>query len=200
MKKLMFITFLAVILAACAPATTPAPTEISIPTFTPVPPTFTPTVVAIMPTPLPTQPPFPMITPDAIQVERWREIEKELAKNILPTFPIDSVICEWDILGRSEQKVYVYAICASVAGSDRFPVVIHFRADGTIQNVEIPGRALEWFPDINRMFPLEIQEKFSFYSAFSIRYTEILNHLRYRFDHPEEPPLIVLSATSTSTP
>jgi hypothetical protein len=214
MKAKIIIAFLVITLAACAQTNTTdiqntavaiVQTGIALTqtTMTTATPTNTPTALptaTTTPTLIPTMPSPPILTPDAIQVEKWKEIEKELAKGILPMFPIETVLCEWDILGRSEQKVYVYAICASLAGSDRFPVVMHFRADGSIQNVEIPRRASEWSSDINRMFPLEIQEKFSFYSAFSIRYTEILNHLRYRLYHPEEPPLVVLSAASTSTP
>jgi hypothetical protein len=171
-------------------------TQTAAPTATP---TNTPTALltaTTTPTLIPTQPSVPIITPDTVQVERWKEIEKELAKNILPMNPIESVICEWDILGNSEQKVYVYAICASLAGDDSFPVVIHFRTDGSIHNMEIPRRASEWFPDINRMFPVEIQAKFRLYTYSEI-YTDMLNHLRYRFNHPEEPPLVILSATPT---
>jgi hypothetical protein len=169
-------------------------TQTAMPTVTPTnTPTALPTATTT-PTSIPTQPSVPIITPDAIQVEKWKEIEKELAKNILPMDSVESVLCEWDILGRSEQKVYVYAICASLAGDDSFPVVIHFRADGSIHNVEIPHRASEWSSNINRMFPKEIQAKFKLY-VYSERYAEMLNHLRFRLYHPEEPPLVVLSAT-----
>ncbi|MFZ5880430.1 MAG: hypothetical protein ACOY0R_13755, partial [Chloroflexota bacterium] len=85
MKKAMFIAFLAVTLAACAPATQPMNqqgtaiavvltdhflTETALPTATPPPPTVTPTATAVvfLSTPPPTQPPVPILTPDAIQV------------------------------------------------------------------------------------------------------------------------------------
>jgi hypothetical protein len=62
--------------------------------------------------------------------------------------------------------------------------------------VEVPERGSP--SDIDRMFPKEVQMKFSLYTGNSIftgRLREMYNHLIYRETHPEEPPLIVLSAT-----
>ena len=153
-------------------------------------------------TPLPPQPTIAFITPDAIQVERWREYEVALAQGILPMFPFESILCEWDILGRSGQEVYVWALCAFPnKGDDMRPVVIHLEADGSIRDVEIPKRGSS--SDISRMFPEEVQAKFSLYtgnSLFDGRLKEMLNHLIYRETHPEEPPLVVLLATWTPSP
>lgn len=175
---------------------------ISLSTETPVPvaisPTFVPTSasIAITPSPLPTQPVILIITPDHVQVERWREYEDALVKSILPTFSSESILCEWDILAQSGQEVYVWAVCASSNVSDWRPAVIHLGADGSVRSVEIPKRGSS--SDINRMFPEEVQMKFSLYtgnSLFDGRLKEMLNHLDYRETHPEEPPLIVLAAT-----
>ncbi len=204
MKKIMFITFLAIMLAACGPATTLAPTETPVPTFTPVPPTATPTIMAILPTPLPTQLTIPMITPDAIQVERWKEYQTELAKRVLSDsgadFPYyETAVCEWDILGRSGQEVYVWAICSAPGIGGDTPAAISLVIDGSIQKVKVPGHGSSAEANIQRMFPADVREKIVLYSSLSShgpgRVNELILHLQYRVAHPEELPLIVLSTT-----
>lgn len=158
-------------------------------------PTATPQATLI-----PTLPPPPILTPDAVQIERWREYETALAKSILPMFEY-MVLCEWDILGRSEQEVYVWATCQVPVGNDSRPAVIRLGLDGSIQEVEVPRRGHS--SNVDELFPKEIQEKFSFYAlgaTFDGRRKEMYDHLVYRETHPEEPPLIILSAMPTLTP
>jgi hypothetical protein len=211
-RRYLWMVFL-MFLAACgkqAVAQTPEPPF----TQTAVLPTPVPTTVLassfpttifipaiITPSPLPTQPTIPVITPDATQVEMWKEYEDGLVQSILPTYSFESILCEWDILAQSGQEVYVWAVCASSNVSDWRPAVIHLEVDGSVHSVEIPKRGSS---DINRMFPEEAQVKFSFYTGGPLygRLKEMLDHLNYRATHPEEPPLIVLLAmpTPTSTP
>ena len=203
MKSRLFIALLTLTLASCAPAPTPAPTGTALPataTFTPVPatitPTFTPGFTPPPPTPLPPTPTFPpIITPDAIQVEQWKEYEAALAKGILPTYTFETILCEWDLLARSGQQIYVWAACASPNVSDWRPAVIHLGFDGSFRSVEVPKRNQAF---VDKLFPKEVQAKFSLYtgdSLFTGRLRELLNHVRFREIHPEEPPLIILSAT-----
>jgi hypothetical protein len=207
MKKTLFITVLTTVLVACAPATTPVPTETPIPTFTPVPPTSTPTLdFALVPaTIMPTQTPIPFITPDAIQVERWKEYQAELAKLVLANhssqkFPFyKTALCEWDILGRSNQEVYVWAECTFPGTSGRGPAVIYLEVNGSIRDVKyaFPGPSRD--VTISRLFPEDIQAKI--YAYFSSAWSkELGRHLTYRLTHPEEPPLIVLSVIPAITP
>jgi hypothetical protein len=63
-----------------------------------------------------------MITPDPVQVERWKEYQTELAKSLLSFLPPEEVLCEWEILGRSDQKVYVWAVCTSIISSGTSPI------------------------------------------------------------------------------
>lgn len=163
-----------------------------------LPPTVTPTATVTYPTPspYPTQKPLPIFTPDAIQVERWKEYQTELAKNLLSFLPSEAVLCEWDILGQFDQGIFAWAVCEGVSGGTSAPkistpVVIRFEADGAVQNVEHPKH---WSQDIQRMFPAEIQEKFDYYNFG--RASELSQHIEWRRTHPEEPPLVVLSATS----
>lgn len=166
--------------------------------------TTTPTVTIeyVLPTPYPTQPPPPIFTPDTIQVERWEEYQTELIKVILSGYDpalYDSALCEWDILGRSLQEVYVWAYCATLGeGSGSFPTAIYLEADGAIRNVRVAGYKGPFF-DLE-LFPADVQEKCGLYtgdSRFNGRVNEMKNHLHLRLAHPEIPPLVVLSATPT---
>ena len=141
MKNALLVVFLVSILTACthtqpnitdiqnnaatAAWTSVALTLQALPTSTP-PPTSTPTAIEYTPSSVPTQPlPPPILTPDAIQVERWKEYQTELAKVIFSVAPSRSerkytsedykdALCEWDILGQSDQEIYIWAACRSV--------------------------------------------------------------------------------------
>jgi hypothetical protein len=209
-----FWVVLPVLLSACGQQAIALPTETPIPTVASPAPVPTSTFIPVtdiptpLPTPLPTLPIIPMITPDAIQVERWKEYEDALARTLLSFLPREEVICEWDILGRSDQKVYVWAVCTNIISSGTSPIsgteifsspsipaVIHLGEDGSVQSVEIPGAGSDYARDISRMFPLDVQEEFNRYHFGRAR--EMLEHAAWRRTHPEEPPLIVLSATPT---
>ena len=190
--KLLWIVILLVTLSACGQQAVALPTETPIPRV--VSPTSVPTStfipVTITPSPLPTQPIISMITPDSIQVERWKEYQTALAKNIHADLPPEEVLCEWDILGRSGNDVYVWAVCKGKLSSASLPMVIHLESDGSVLSVEIPAN---WSRDIPRLFPTDVIEKFAHYQAG--RAGELIEHIDWRRSHPEEPPLIVLSAT-----
>lgn len=174
-----------------------------------------------IPTSLPTQPIIPIITPDAIQMERWKEYQAELAKVVLSSNPeighdlavSKDALCEWDILGQSGPKIYVYVVCVIAAGNGdmRKPAIIYLEPDGSIQKVQLPepkagnSEIFDYDP-----FPVDVQGKFCYYfdpfpsdlprcpnsSMYSSPRLDILyTHLKYRIIHPEEPPLIVLLAT-----
>ena len=194
--KLLFVVILLVTISACGKQTVALPTETPIPTV--VSPTFIPTSTIlpppdiVLPTITPTRPGETLITPDAIQVERWMEYQTALAKNVHAHLPPEEVLCEWEILGRSGNDVYVWAVCKGGDSSGSVPVVIHLEANGAIQSAE---RAKNWSRDIPRLFPPDVIEKFAHYQGG--RAGELIEHIEWRRTHPEEPPLIVLSATLT---
>jgi hypothetical protein len=179
-------------------------TVTSVPSLTLVPPTVTltaaPKVVSItdIPTALPTQQPPPILTPDAIQLKRWQEYQTELVKVLLlhsAGFQ-QHALCEWDILGCTEQEVYVWAYCAGpggTGGNSEF-AVIYLALDGSIQKVSTVSQ------DVNEsdLFPEDVRAKFELYrtSSFYGRARDLIDHRRYRDTHPEELPLVVLSATT----
>ena len=174
-----------------------------------VPPTPIPTAtllpITFIPTPLPTELTIPVLTPDAIQVERWKEYQTELAKLVLAQhssqeIPFDeTALCEWDILGRSGQEVYVWAICGTSNSGGTKPAVIYLETDGSIQDVKVPFHGSSWDSRIQELFPEDIQGKIYLYAS-SERSLELGKHYIYRQTHPETPPLIVLSAMPTTTP
>ena len=173
-------------------------TQTAIPTTSPAPTSTlaaTPTIYFDIPTPMPTEPIFPFITPDAFQVQRWQEYEDALVRTILSYRLPEEVVCEWEILGQTTQEVYVYTYCAdlySVGPSQAsIPALIHIGEDGSVQNVEIPGAGSSYGPDIKRLFPTSIQERIF---GGSINFKEMGDRLRWRRGHPNDPPFIVLSS------
>ncbi len=195
MKIKTYVTLLFFFLAACAPVVTSAPTEPLVPSA--VPPTFTPTATIIYaPSPSPTQPSPPILTPDVIQVARWKEYEDALAKAFFSSLAPESFLCEWDILGRSGLEVYVWVICDVLQGGRgaSAPAVIYLNSGGFIQNVKILGKSSDYSSDILKL-PTDVQQKLDFY-RFG-REKVLWEHLEWRRTHPEEPPLIVFSATPT---
>ncbi|HET9908893.1 MAG TPA: hypothetical protein VFQ23_19740, partial [Anaerolineales bacterium] len=110
------------------------------------------------------------------------------------------------ILGRSDQEVYVWAVCTSIISSGTSPIsgteifsspsipaVIHLGEDGSVQSVEIPGAGSDYARDISQMFPSDVQKEFNRYHFG--RAGEMLEHAAWRRTHPDEPPLIVLVST-----
>ncbi len=205
-KIQIMIALLAVVLSACAPVVAPAPTETTILKVVSPTPVLTSTLIPITatPSPLPTQPIIPFITPDSIQVERWKEYETALGDIYLKGEP--SVLCEWEILGQTNQEVYVWVVCRSsisvlvttegkiiYSGFD-IPAVIHLGTDGAVQNVEIPGGGTQYASDIRKMFPSYAQDR---YFGKLIDFKRLSDHIEWRRTHPEEPPLIILSASPT---
>ncbi|CAG1013223.1 hypothetical protein ANAEL_04639 [Anaerolineales bacterium] len=209
--------------------TSVALTQTALPTATLPPPTFTPNILSTSTPPATatfTPPVASVFTPDALQVERWKEYQAELAKAVLSSNPelgnnpavYKDALCEWDILGQSGQEVYVYAVCviANGNGDMRKPVIVYLEPDGSIQKIKPPeikkanSEMFDYGP-----FPIDVQEKFCYYfdpfpsdlppCPYSSTYPRprldlLYAHIEYRKTHSEEPPLVVLSAMSTATP
>ncbi len=237
LRKLYLLTIFAIVLTACAPApdvpanvqntalavayTSFALTQTALLTATLLPPTATPTATIVYYTPIPTQPPIPIFTPNAIQVERWKEYQTELAKVVLSSNPelghdpaiYKDSLCEWDILGQSNQEVYIYVVCVVARGNGdmRTPAIIYLEPDGSIRKVKLPepkgANSLMFDYD---PYPIDVQEKFCYYfdpfpsdlPPCPYRSTDprprldvLYAHIEYRKTHPDEPPLIILSAT-----
>lgn len=205
-RRYFWVVLLA-FLVACGEQAAALPSETSTPTALPPTPVLTSTlihpIIAPSPLPLQTQPIIPAITADSIQVERWKEYEAALAKALFPSsFIPGKFLCEWEILGRSDLEVYVWTVCMSIfsVGSaglpyhGSIPAVIHIQADGSVQSVEIPRAGTNYASDIRQMFPPDAQER---YFEGLMHVQELTDHLNWRREHPEEPPLIVLNTNLT---
>ena len=152
------------------------------------------------PSPMPATPPFSAITPNVIQVERSKEYQTALAESLLPALSPEQVLCEWDILGQSGQLEYVWAVCQGVSSDTivnfptfSIPAVIHLEADGSPKNVEFPNALMYHNGDIQKMFPMDLKEIFAYHDFGGAK--KMLDRIKWRREHPEIPPLIVLLAT-----
>lgn len=201
MPKRNFCVFLILFLSACAPAIAPTPTlpphpstatPSPIVTNTPPPPTATASAspsprLEMSPSPRPTI--NVVMTPDSVQIERWKDYEAALGKVILKV--AEPSLCEWEILGRTVQEIYVWAVCTSISpigNGDLYyggsmPAAIHIGADGVIQNVEIPIHGGSGYSeDIRQIFPPDVQERY-FNKLINIQ--ALTDHLHWRQEHPE---------------
>ncbi|GAB4416459.1 MAG: hypothetical protein Kow002_02250 [Anaerolineales bacterium] len=141
------------------------------------------------------------MTANPEQLERWQEYENALAERYLSYLSLEQVLCEWEILGQSEQKIFVWAICVGdppdgygdeYAPHAGMPAVIHIGLDGSVQRVEIPrDTGLTSNEGIRKLFPLDIQERIF---QRMINFGALTDHAEWRRKNPG-PPLIVLSAT-----
>lgn len=155
---------------------------------------------------MPPQMSIPILTPNAIQVEKWKEYQAELAKVILARHrsndgnsadPYQDALCEWEILGRSNRNIYVWALCAMDGDNRHAPAVIHLEADESIQTIESPSNDFKWEIEIKTMVTADVREQYILYAVdprFPERMQEMLDHIFYRIEHPEELPLVVLAA------
>ena len=198
---------LIILLSSCAPEGEPtiAGTRVLTPAATPVlaTPASTPMLsrTAGTASALPIGSTITVDTPEAGQLERWRQYEAALAEKLLPYLSLDDVVCEWQVLGQSADEVYVWAACMGTVlvgqvnpGYPRvsIPAVIHLREDGAAHGVDVPGAGTLYAHDIREMFPADVQERIF---NDEIEYQRLGEHLLWRIEHPEEPPILVLDAT-----
>lgn len=142
------------------------------------------------------------IPSDPDQLERWKEYETALANQLLPQYPLDKVLCEWELTEKHEQRVHVWAICiTTITSADvgnyyfpaaSVPAVIHLDASGTVQNVETPRYGDDYVSDFWRLFPNGAWKTLPNILAME-------KHLHWRRINPAEPPLVVLNATAIPT-
>ena len=138
------------------------------------------------------------VTSEPAQLERWKEYENALAMILLPLSHLEEVLCEWELLGRFTQDLYIWAVCAEVDPAvsispfffrtASIPAVLHLGTDGAIQNVEVPEYGSGYLDDVRRIFPLYVQTMIPDMNKME-------EHLDLRRTHPDMPPLIILSAT-----
>jgi hypothetical protein len=114
--------------------------------------------------------------------------EKALSSAIVKT---DDGLCEWEILGKAGNEVYVWALCKvrdpiGTAGS--VPAVIQLGKNGEIEKIVFPRDGANYPKDIRELFPLDIQEE-----IFSLKFDgpAAEKHINERLISGD-PPLIVI--------
>ncbi|MBN2066216.1 MAG: hypothetical protein JW771_05355 [Candidatus Thermoplasmatota archaeon] len=106
-------------------------------------------------------------------------------------------------MGQSGLELYLWAICSSTMPFGKFdekdlfpyyetPALILHTEEGNIEAVKIPGAGTYYARDIRAMFPVDVQERI-FNRLIDTR--SLSEHLDFRREHSEVPPLIVLEAT-----
>lgn len=149
----------------------------------------------------PTQPTLQVsITANPQQVTRWKEYEYALASKLLFLHPPEEVLCEWEILGEGDQKMYVWAYCLGITPKDKsdlyapqasIPAVIHFDSNGDIKRIELPrDNWTSYAEGIQNIFPEDIQE---IIFSNSINISEMVEHAKLRRLNPSPPLIIELS-------
>ena len=139
------------------------------------------------------------IPSDPAQLEKWGEYESILAEKLMPQYPRNQVLCEWELMEKSEQKLKVWAICLTTVPSPEIgnyyyaaasvPAVVNRDADGGVQSVEIPEYGENYIADFWKLVPKTIWNQFPDVSAME-------KHLHWRRTHLAEPPLVVVNATA----
>lgn len=127
---------------------------------------------------------------------RWKKYQAALASRFLPSQTGDPPgLCEWQILGHRDQKIFVWALCQESGKPDgaavSAPAVLHLHPEGPIRRVEMPGDGESYSSDVRRMFPEEYQE---IIFKHQIDTEKMWDHLQLRQKHPQ-PPLIHKSGT-----
>jgi len=148
------------------------------------------TLCGCQPQTFPNTPTIPVLPTETSQ-PRWMLYERALSKAVVNQ---DDGLCEWEILGKSGNEVYVWAECRvmepiGTAGSG--PAVIYLGENGGIEKVTIPRDGNYNPVDIQALFPTDIQEKV-FHSSFDGPAAD--RHIDERLKS-NGPPIIVLSGT-----
>lgn len=152
---------------------------------------------------MPSTPEFTWLSALPEEVAHWQEYQSALGHHLLHSIAPD-VLCEWQILGRGDQVVYVLTICMGIEPRGqvnpghpiiRIPAVIYLNDDGSVADIDVPGGGTHYARDIRALFPANIQ---AIIFDGSLYETQLHQHLRWRLDHPDQPPLIVVDATPGS--
>ena len=136
--------------------------------------------------------PTTISSPTQTSVPRWMIYERALSKAVVGT---SNGLCEWEIYGKSEHEVYVWAECRvrePIGSAGSVPAVIRLAENGEIENVIIPRDGTDYPIDVRALFPADIQEKI-FNQTFNGPAAEA--HIDERLK-TGGPPLIAIAGTA----
>lgn len=197
--RVFTLVILLTMLSACAaPGLTPSDLPAALP------PTQPSTIVTASPGPspqptpalIPEETPFPSL--DLPQEDRglnfglpaWQQVEAAIAAEFSAHFNMGAYLCEWEFLGRDEQKVFIRYGCEFDHGNGARgagPGIIYLKGPGSIDHIFIPKVSeTEW--DANPDVPARIHE------AYRQPGEDLMSRLVLRRAHPELPPAAAVKA------
>ena len=95
-------------------------------------------------------------SPDGL-VPPAAELERALGDRMLND---PGALCEWEVWGRGERVLYMWAVCESASGSAvSAPAVAYLDGQGRVAAVNMPGDGTYYGPDVRRLFPPQVQER-----------------------------------------
>lgn len=84
-------------------------------------------------------------------------LESALAARLLDD---PKALCEWEVWGRAQQTLYVWALCESAGGTaTSVPAVVHLGAEGHVEGVDIPRDGSYYGQDLRSLFPPKVQAR-----------------------------------------
>lgn len=137
--------------------------------------------------------PTVQVTPTSTDSPRWMIYEKALSRAIVQK---EDGLCEWEILGQSNDEVYVWAYCKvrePIGTAASIPIVIQLGKNGEIEKVTIPRDGNNYPIDIRALFPEDVQQKIFPHSVFDS--TAAKEHIDERLKS-NGPPSIAISGTT----
>ena len=176
-------------MTACGPGSS-NPT--ATPSMVPVTRSRTPApTAAAQTTPLP-----PTVKPTAPVGPPWKRVQCALASALLsPPGQKSRGICEWQILGKTDAEVYLWAMCQAAGEPEgpavSAPAVIRLDQSGRIVGVDVPRDGERYGPDIRELFPSAIQEVIFNHNVDT---DAMWAHIQKRHKTPQ-PPLVVQGKT-----
>lgn len=149
------------------------------------------------------QPATPTPLAGAVPSPRWMIYQQALAVALIgpdtvPSHRPEEGLCEWEIYGQAQDKVYLWALCQDAGSSQgtaaSAPAIITLDGNGNIQKVESPRAALGNFISL---FPPELRPHVQQGTpGFTFDPQAALAHIDRRRANLDIPPLIVLAGQS----
>ena len=100
------------------------------------------------------------------------------------------VLCEWEVYGQRDAKVYLWTLCEADEAHNgtgvSSPAVLYLGQSGEIEGVESSGDGTFYGLDVQRLFPPDAQERI-FAHDFDVKVAE--RNIALRRQDPSIPPL-----------
>jgi hypothetical protein len=167
-----------------APTATPTPTNpprTLLPTSTPVVAVTAQAEAYATPTP----------DPRLIIWPGWEQFEQELGRAVLTPL-LANRVCDWSVLGRNGNDIYVWAYCAAfnpapTINAASMPAVLRVSENNMAVGALVPREGAYYSEDVAALFPAEIQPLVLSQTPGTAA-PELVRHARLRLNWPMLPP------------